>query len=569
MILHAVQVRFDSARSLCCVAVPVLAVAITVVTATYGHAAETESLLPVSRCSHVVALHGDDAASGTVEAPWGSLQHAVDVAVPGDVICIEPGVYARSGDLDLFTSGTPDSPVELVALGREVELANGLNIRPGTSHVRISGLRITTPNQWALALWGDNTDVVLSDLELSGGEVGIRLTVGEPGGDAVLGAVENVTVERSLVRAAGLAGIACTPGPCRGLTLRDLEVTGSGGVGIDVSGADVTIDRCVVSDNGGTGIVVRELSREGVGSPSEPSVRELAARDSVRIVDSHVERNRGVGVHVIGGGELVNTVVVDSARAAVAASDGPLTIVNSTLATCWQCRSLVEAASSSASLRLFNTILFNDSPTMSGRLLEVADGAGLELANNLLYNPFGEAEVACLGSRNCVSSNELARLVTEGDNLWADPRFFASSLGSFHLADGSPAINAGRPEVAPETDIEGLPRDQVSDIGAYEHHAGSCLLACSADAPRVVTVAQPFELEAQVRSAGCGDQPLLSWDLGSASAPAAGRVVRHSYSDSGQFEWLLEVTSGDRVCRTGGTIQAQKARVGPSSRRRT
>ncbi len=37
-----------------------------------------------------------------------------------------------------------------------------------------------------------------------------------------------------------------------------------------------------------------------------------------------------------------------------------------------------------------------------------------------------------------------------------------------HLTSGSPAVDAGTPDAAPATDLDGTPRDAVPDIGAYE-----------------------------------------------------------------------------------------------------
>ena len=39
----------------------------------------------------------------------------------------------------------------------------------------------------------------------------------------------------------------------------------------------------------------------------------------------------------------------------------------------------------------------------------------------------------------------------------------------YHLLSGSPAINEGSPVYAPATDIDGYPRDEEPDMGAYEY----------------------------------------------------------------------------------------------------
>ena len=55
------------------------------------------------------------------------------------------------------------------------------------------------------------------------------------------------------------------------------------------------------------------------------------------------------------------------------------------------------------------------------------------------------------------------------DVLGVDPLFVDAFGGDFHLMEGSPCIDAGNPDNAPETDIEGNMRDEMPDIGAYEY----------------------------------------------------------------------------------------------------
>jgi len=61
-------------------------------------------------------------------------------------------------------------------------------------------------------------------------------------------------------------------------------------------------------------------------------------------------------------------------------------------------------------------------------------------------------------------------------NMDASPRFVNVGLGNYHLANDSPAINAGKVAGAPLTDIEGNPRPSPAgskpDMGAYENPLG-------------------------------------------------------------------------------------------------
>jgi hypothetical protein len=64
---------------------------------------------------------GDDAAAGTSAAPFRTWQRAVDVANPGDLIDINSGNYAVSGNrrdgVRIVRSGTPVAPIVLRGIG--------------------------------------------------------------------------------------------------------------------------------------------------------------------------------------------------------------------------------------------------------------------------------------------------------------------------------------------------------------------------------------------------------------------------------------------------------------------
>ncbi len=529
--------------------VAALSAAAALVLCSHPVAAGTESLgvEPTSArpaCSRYVAANGDDAAIGTAATPWATLRHAFSSVAPGDVVCVRAGMYGCDGEINLFTSGTPEAPIHIVAVDPEVSVVNAINIRPGVSSLRLSGFGIATSGQWGLALWGDNSDITLSDLEIRGPEVGIRVTVGDPGEDAVFGPVADVTIQRSSILHTSSHGIACVPGPCTGVVLRDLDVAANGATGIELHGDEITVADSRIHDTGGDGLMLS------------------TAASSARVESCQVERNRGVGVRLTGGGEVVNTLIVDSGRGALEVSGGSSSVVNSTLVACLECSSLVRSSGPpGTTVQASSSIFFNDSPTWSGPLVSATADVDLELTNNLLFNPFGEGAVVCRGDP-CTASGSLSRLAPhDRENRWAEPGFFAAELGDFHLGAASPAIDSGRTDLAPPVDIEQLPRDDSADIGAYEHRTGGCLLACAARVPDRAAVAEPVAIEATVRTSGCAEEPAVRWQLGD-STESAGSAVHHTYRETGAFDWSLEVTAGSRVCRSAGTLVVEAPRLG-------
>src|SRR3954469_16097331 len=89
--------------------------------------------------AYYVAIGGDDTATGTIDAPWRTLQHAADVVRAGDVVTVRAGHYKG---FDLRTSGTEKKPilfraeVGVVIDQRNTKTADGINLE-GASFVTI------------------------------------------------------------------------------------------------------------------------------------------------------------------------------------------------------------------------------------------------------------------------------------------------------------------------------------------------------------------------------------------------------------------------------------------------
>jgi hypothetical protein len=108
---------------------------------------------------------------------------------------------------------------------------------------------------------------------------------------------------------------------------------------------------------------------------------------------------------------------------------------------------------SSSSPAVTNCILWDDAATQSG---------------NEIYN----AEVEGNPSSPVVTYSCVEDGYDGTGNISSDPPSFVDALGGdFHLQAGSPCIDKGTSEGAPDTDIEGTPRPQGGgyDMGAYEY----------------------------------------------------------------------------------------------------
>ncbi len=94
----------------------------------------------------------------------------------------------------------------------------------------------------------------------------------------------------------------------------------------------------------------------------------------------------------------------------------------------------------------------------------------LNADHNLFYLP--QSEAVLVHGDTAYTAGDIGDLGP--GNIYGDPRFVRPAWGEegdYHLQGGSPAIDAGSPYGAPDTDLENYPRDAHPDIGAYEYRS--------------------------------------------------------------------------------------------------
>jgi parallel beta-helix repeat protein len=129
-----------------------------------------------------ISADGSDENPGTKDAPWATLQHAVDAAQPGDTILVGPGLYAGCV---IRSSGTAEAPIVLKAEGPGVHVD-----RSGPENRRRSIIEVGTHRE-AISHW------VVDGFEVSGARRwGINV-----------GRTHHVTVQHCRVHDCGLTGI--------------------------------------------------------------------------------------------------------------------------------------------------------------------------------------------------------------------------------------------------------------------------------------------------------------------------------------------------------------------------
>jgi len=440
-------------------------------------------------CTHHVAPDGSDDNPGTTEAPWQTIQHAADTAQPGDIVCVGSGDYSAEGELFFSNSGTADAPITFAAAPGETATVQALTLNPVTSYLELVGFAVQGFPIWGVTLRGDNRHILLSHLDVSGGEAGFRLTEGNSGENPANGPVSDVILEDSVIHDSMYTAVDCTPGPCDRTIFRRLEIYGSGleagfggdGLGLE-RGQDVLVEDCFIHDNGGDGIDLN--SRDFAGNVPGIVVRR-----------NRVARNHLEGIKLWAAGRMENNVVWGQGIAPVALGMHPGTyeVINNTIAYNMYSPDYSErgyafvaaypepdTGSAAIQLTLVNNIFaFNTSPQIGDGPTGLYFGEGVQLTehHNLYWSrEDGEIEAEFVTERDPwftraeIADGTWTTITRQGQgDVAADPLFVSGwSEVDLRLQAGSPAVNAGSPDGAPSDDAEGHPRTGTPDIGAYE-----------------------------------------------------------------------------------------------------
>jgi Right handed beta helix region len=478
-----------------------------------------------------VATNGEDSNPGTIEKPLRTIQHAADIARPGDTVLVRAGIYCQQlavkvsgnaeqgfitfqsqpGEHAILDGGCLTPPVGDTSMVRltnvsfvrvqGLEICNyrtseyksapaGIRVFGGGSHIEIlhndvhhieqNSARRLRPgsgaNGFGIAIYGTDAKTPISDLVIDGNDVH-HLKTGS---------------SESLVVNGNVAGFRITKN-----SVHDNNNIGIDVIGFEHTAPDPAVDRArdgVVSENLVYSITARGNPAYGEGPDSDGiyvdgGTRILIERNIVHDVDFGIElaseHRVGSTSHIIARNNLVyfchgpgfSIGGYDLKRG----TTEDVVIVNNTLYKndTWktgQGEFLMQFYMRNNVFK--NNIVYVGEQgrafaSKSGRM----DGGAptVTLDHNIYYFPSGSKAVKWTFDQKDFGSFEEYVSATGDDqnSRFADPRFVDPDAHDFHLQADSPARNGGEdlgPGVVGDFDLDGRPRarEKKTDVGCYE-----------------------------------------------------------------------------------------------------
>ena len=382
---------------------------------------------------------------GSEQAPWLTIQHAADVAQPGDRILVKQGQYDER--VVARTSGGPEAKIIFQASPRRSVLMQGFYIN-GADHIRVEGFRITNSlSAWnernGILIEGDHAEIIDNEFfEMKATAIQGRWRENPPtsvlvasnsiyhsqmgiGVNGIGWVVENNEVERLFMYESGDCDYMRFFG-------EDHVIRGNYMHGTDFNETgDAHVDCFQTFDNNGE--YVRNILVEGntcmtfhQGFMGEASFYENSSHVTFR---SNVFADGGawgVSVHQIDHVTLENNTFYDIGHHGAGFRD-----------------------------ESYNNVIINNIFYDTGTSYWASDDSTVSGDHNLIFR-----------------SND-PRQAGLNDIVGVDPLLVDPANDDFHLRENSPAIDAGQALAGVTKDLEGTPRPQgdAYDIGAYEFGA--------------------------------------------------------------------------------------------------
>jgi parallel beta-helix repeat protein len=394
---------------------------------------------------YFVATSGDDGNAGSQNQPWRTLQHAADMAGPGDTVSVHGGNYAGAY---LETSGTSSQPIVFQAFGDETpsitadnsRTPDGFNLE-GASWVTVQGFTINGRSRAGIRA------VTCAHVTLRNNHADGNGTWG-----IFTGFCDDLLIENNVAANSGEQhGIYVSNSGDRPV-IRGNTIYGNSNAGIHMNGdgsegGDGIISNAIVENN-----IIYDNGRAGGSGINCDGVQDSIIRNNL-IYDEHAS---GISLYQIdGGGPSTGNLVANNT--VLVASDG---------------RWALNIQDGAINNTVYNNILWN-AHSFRGTLDISEDSLPGYAAD---YN-------AVMDRFTTDGGDSVLTLAQWRQQTGQDAHSFASTPGAlfvdaggddYQLTATSPALDAGTALADVPTDIVGVARPQGSgfDVGAYEKPVG-------------------------------------------------------------------------------------------------
>ncbi len=446
----------------------------------------------------LAAAAGAEAEIIDVPADYATIQAAINASEDGDVVVVAPGTYTGIGNRDLDFGGRAitvrsadpqDAAVVAATVINCLQAGRAFFLHSGeTVESVIAGFTITNgfatdgAGVYVLDASGatirncvfsgnfvpSSSGVIQSDnnpLESASLLIEGCMISGNVGGGVATYSIDDLEIAGTAISFNTGPGVNMSAFGSLAAVVRDSTVTGNGGAGLVVRGDLVEVAGCLIADNAETGLALTGFFNGSAvlvanctitGNTSAASTGGLACQSDPPAVIRNCEitgntgRSAG-GLSISGFGAFQITGCTVSGNTSTEFGGGGIRAFGTDPTVIENCILWGNIASDGPQLLLDSG--FNNPAIVSVDFCDVQGGA---------------AEVSV--EINCCDSSQL----TFGPaNIDVDPLFVDPDAGDYHLAAGSPAVDAGNPKFVAgpdETDLDGDPRvvAGIVDLGADE-----------------------------------------------------------------------------------------------------
>lgn len=451
-------------------------------------------------------------AATTVHVPGDqpTIAAAITAANDGDTVLVAPGTYRENLDFGgkTITVESAQGPASTIIDGGN--LAPVVNFQSGEPRAAV--LRGFTLEHGNTALNG-----------MADGGGGVHINLASP---TILA---NVITQNGSCGAGAGVGVGAGAPLIEGNTITGNgrgRCTGGGGIAAGGAGTQIVGNTVAGNTGDGSGITLTGsgpiLVETNVISGNRTSGSEPGGGLLVQAVQAAIVENLITGNVASGSGGV---------EASAGGQGSSLVFVNNTIAAN-KAAGLYLGAYAGAHIELDGNIVDGSGSHQQAIVCAVVDPS----AQIILTGNDGFAGKAS-GFAGCPSQAAVT------GNISATPRLVNATGGDYHLAAGSPAVDAGNPAapLIPSTDLDGGPRVQGSaiDMGAYETVAamhpdavGSLTAAWSKKGTIIVTWTAP---------PSGGGAPLISYQV--ALAPGGTTKTVKAKTTSAKFSHLSPSTA--------------------------